>query len=194
MPSASRRDIRNGGRSISPRRSKAGRDFPRRRPGSAAPRPRTKQRRRAALTSSLRTPSPRAAFPSRRSTAPNCSALFSPGKRQRLPTDDRGVNARSKVFALEGAMDEPELSPSDQIARPRSLTERLKAEAAIGHGPQIEAASFMAERFAPELPPHATHDAGLTMQGGQVPGAGPAFAPPRERGRRASRVLPGAFL
>jgi Bacterial SH3 domain len=91
-------------------------------------------------------------------------------------------------------MDEPELSPSDQIARPRSLTERLKAEAAIGQSPQIEAASFMAERFAPELPPHATHDAGLTMQGGQVPGAGPAFAPPRERGRGASRVLPGAFL
>jgi SH3 domain-containing protein len=56
-------------------------------------------------------------------------------------------------------MDNSEFNPSDQIRSRRSLTERLAAEA-NGHA-QIEAASFMAERFAPDLPPLAVADAAL---------------------------------
>ena len=56
-------------------------------------------------------------------------------------------------------MDNSKFNPSDAIKSPRSLTERLAAEA-NGHA-QIEAASFMAERFAPELPPLAVADAAL---------------------------------
>jgi hypothetical protein len=47
-------------------------------------------------------------------------------------------------------MGKPELSSSEHFLPPRTLAERLKAQA--NGQAEIEAASFMAERFAPDLP------------------------------------------
>jgi hypothetical protein len=87
-------------------------------------------------------------------------------------------------------MDNSKFNPSDQIKSPRSLTERLAAEA-NGHA-QIEAASFMAERFAPELPPLAVADAALKatpVPPLQESAVDYMFPLPRERAPWASRML-----
>ena len=47
-------------------------------------------------------------------------------------------------------MGKPEFSSSEHFLPPKTLAERLKAQA-TGQA-EIEAASFMAERFAPDLP------------------------------------------
>jgi hypothetical protein len=86
-------------------------------------------------------------------------------------------------------MDNLKFSPSDQTKPPRSLTERL-AEA--NDHVQIEAASFMAERFAPELAPLVVNDEGLgasTAPPLQEATVGPMFAIPRERAPWATRML-----
>ena len=53
-------------------------------------------------------------------------------------------------------MDNAEFNPFEQFVPPKSLAERLKAEA-NGHA-EVEAASFMAERFAPISRPPAVTD------------------------------------
>ncbi|MGC2410934.1 MAG: SH3 domain-containing protein [Methyloceanibacter sp.] len=86
-------------------------------------------------------------------------------------------------------MDNSKFVPSEQTKPPRSLTERL-AET-NGHV-QIEAASFMAERFAPELPPLVVNDEGLgapPVPPLQESAVGPMFAVPRERAPWANRML-----
>jgi hypothetical protein len=58
-------------------------------------------------------------------------------------------------------MGKPEFSSSEQYLPPKTLAERLKAQAqANGHVEivEIEAASFMAERFAPDLQTQAAND------------------------------------
>jgi hypothetical protein len=91
-------------------------------------------------------------------------------------------------------MGKPDFSSSDQFMPPRSLTERLKAEA-NGHAPSIEitTASFMAERFAPDLPPLAADEAELSASPTTPPEAsstvGQAFASWPERAPWASRTL-----
>ena len=58
-------------------------------------------------------------------------------------------------------MGKPEFSTSEQYLPPKTLAERLKAQAqANGHVEivEIEAASFMAERFAPDLQTQAAND------------------------------------
>ena len=47
-------------------------------------------------------------------------------------------------------MGKPEFSSSEHFLPPKTLAERLKAQA--NGQAEIEAASFMAERFAPDLP------------------------------------------
>lgn len=67
-------------------------------------------------------------------------------------------------------MGKPELGSCDQVVSPRSLAERLKAEA-NGHAAPIEGttASFMAERFAPEVAPLGANDADLDAPPGKMP-------------------------
>jgi hypothetical protein len=87
-------------------------------------------------------------------------------------------------------MDNSKFNPSDRIKSPRSLTERLAAEA-NSHA-QIEAASFMAERFAPELLPLAVADAALgatPVPPLQESAAGHILDLPRERAPWANRML-----
>lgn len=98
-------------------------------------------------------------------------------------------------------MDNSKFNPSGAIKSPRSLTERLAAETS-GHA-QIEAASFMAERFAPELPPLAVADAALGET--PVPPLGATSVPPLQdsavgqifppkRESWANRILLGVLL
>jgi hypothetical protein len=67
---------------------------------------------------------------------------------------------RAKCLALEGAMVQPEFSPSDEIKPARSLAERLAAELNGDMVSSGECTSFsMARRFAPaiqEIPPDDT--------------------------------------
>jgi Bacterial SH3 domain len=53
-------------------------------------------------------------------------------------------------------MGKPEFSSFEQFVPPKSLAERLKAQA--NGQAEVEAASFMAERFAPDLQTQATND------------------------------------
>lgn len=66
-------------------------------------------------------------------------------------------------------MDKPEHGSGEDKAQPRSLTERLKAEV-DGYADHIEvpAASFMAERFAPDI---ATPDVPVTVDASMLPRA-----------------------
>jgi hypothetical protein len=73
-------------------------------------------------------------------------------------------------------MGKPDLSLSENFLPPKTLAERLKAQA-NGHA-EIEAASFMAERFAPDLPTQPESVA--PEPEGQAPGdpfSGPGPAP-----------------
>src|SRR3989442_15164884 len=105
----------------------------------------------------------------------------------------QGRRPRVSVWRRRGAMDNSTFNPSGAIKPPRSLTERLAAEA-NGHA-QIEAASFMAERFAPELPPLAVADAALgatSVPPLQDSAAGEIFPP--ERASWANRILLSVLL
>ena len=92
-------------------------------------------------------------------------------------------------------MDNSKFNPSNAIKSPRSLTERLAAEA-NGHT-QVEAASFMAERFAPELPPLAVADAALgatSVPPPQESAVGHILSIPPERASWANRILLSVLL
>jgi hypothetical protein len=76
----------------------------------------------------------------------------------------------------------------EKISPPRSLTERLEAEANGHAGPiEITTASFMAERFAPDRPPLAAEDAELTALASMPQGSAPG-------GRGAARWASPALL
>src|SRR6478735_8039152 len=96
-------------------------------------------------------------------------------------------------IALEGAMGKPEFSSFEQFVPPKSLAERLKAQA--NGQAEVEAASFIAERFAPDLQVPAAND--------PAPSAPPpeplqepvrAFEPVvMERSSRSSGLVMAAF-
>lgn len=95
-------------------------------------------------------------------------------------------------------MGQPESALSDLIAPPRSLAERLRTEV-NGHA-SIEgtAASFMAERFAPELAlAAAANDADLgasPAEIGEEPEADHLLTPSTEQASPASRTLLAALI
>src|SRR5207247_143489 len=91
-------------------------------------------------------------------------------------------------IALEGAMGKPEFSSSEQYLPPKTLAERLKAQA--NGQAEIEAASFMAERFAPDLQTQAANE-----EPPSEPVAEPAAAaePAPQRSSRSSGLIAAAF-
>jgi len=87
-------------------------------------------------------------------------------------------------------MGKPEFSSSEQFLPPKTLAERLKAQAS-GQG-EIEAASFMAERFAPDLQASAATDpesGAPPAEPVEEPPAGYAADPAPERSSRSSLIL-----
>ncbi len=94
-------------------------------------------------------------------------------------------------------MGKPEFSSSEQYLPPKTLAERLKAQAqANGHAEivEIEAASFMAERFAPDLQTQAANDEEADNSPSE-PMAEPVIAvePAPQRSSRSSGLIVMAF-
>jgi hypothetical protein len=90
-------------------------------------------------------------------------------------------------------MGKPEFSSFEQFVPPKSLAERLKAQA--NGQAEVEAASFMAERFAPDLQTPAVNEPGPTAPPAEslqepVRTFEPALA---ERSSRSSGLVMGAF-
>lgn len=91
-------------------------------------------------------------------------------------------------------MGKPEFSSSEPYLPPKTLAERLKAQAqANGHVEivEIEAASFMAERFAPDLQTLAANDEETPSEPMAEPG--PAVEPAPQQPRRPSGLILVAF-
>ncbi|HKA64820.1 MAG TPA: SH3 domain-containing protein [Methyloceanibacter sp.] len=91
-------------------------------------------------------------------------------------------------------MGKPEFSSSEQYLPPKTLAERLKAQAqANGHVEivEIEAASFMAERFAPDLQTQAANDEQAPSEPMAEPA--PAAETPPQRSSWSSGVIVMAF-
>ena len=91
-------------------------------------------------------------------------------------------------------MGKPEFSSSENFLPPKTLAERLRAHA-NGQG-EIEAASFMAERFAPDLPATANepeHDASPEPAEETPAGGGRLADPAPERSSRSSGLIMLAF-
>ena len=94
-------------------------------------------------------------------------------------------------------MGKPEFSSSQQYLPPKTLAERLKAQAqANGHVEivEIEAASFMAERFAPDLQTQAANDEEADNSPSE-PVAEPVVVvePAPQRSSRSSGLIVTAF-
>lgn len=88
-------------------------------------------------------------------------------------------------------MGKPELSSSEHFLPPKTLAERLKAQAA-GHA-EIEAASFMAERFAPDLQTQAANEADASPEPAEEIPAGRLADPPPQGPSRSSSLIMLAF-
>ena len=91
-------------------------------------------------------------------------------------------------------MGKPEFSSSEQYLPPKTLAERLKAQAqANGHVEivEIEAASFMAERFAPDLQTQAANDEEAPSEPMAEPA--PAAEPAPQRSSWSSGLVVMAF-
>jgi hypothetical protein len=88
-------------------------------------------------------------------------------------------------------MGKPEFATSDEhFLPPKTLAERLKAHAS-GQA-EVEAASFMAERFAPDLPPQAANEDSLP-EPAEEPYIGRLTGPLPERPSRSSGLIVLAF-
>jgi len=91
-------------------------------------------------------------------------------------------------------MGKPEFSSSEQYLPPKTLAERLKAQAqANGHVEivEIEAASFMAERFAPDLQTQAANDEEAPSE--PIAEPAPAAEPAPQRSSWSSGLVVMAF-
>jgi len=90
-------------------------------------------------------------------------------------------------------MGKPEFSSFEQFVPPKSLAERLKAQA--NGQTEVEAASFMAERFAPDLQAPAANDPGpSTAEAEQLHEPVRAFEPVMiERSSRSRGLVMVAF-
>ncbi len=86
-------------------------------------------------------------------------------------------------------MGKPEFSSSEPYLPPKTLAERLKAQA--NGQVEIEAASFMAERFAPDLQAPAANDEGTPLEPMAEPG--PAAEPAPQRSPWSSGLIVTAF-
>ena len=88
-------------------------------------------------------------------------------------------------------MGEPEFSSFEQFVPPKSLAERLKAQA--NGQAEVEAASFMAERFAPDLQTPAVNDAEPSAPREYLATTVRAVEPVIERSLRSSGLILVAF-
>lgn len=88
-------------------------------------------------------------------------------------------------------MGKPELSSSEHFLPPKTLAERLKAQA-NGHT-EIEAASFMAERFAPDLQTQAANEADASPEPAEEIPAGRLADPPPQGPSRSSSLIMVVF-
>jgi hypothetical protein len=88
-------------------------------------------------------------------------------------------------------MGEPEFSSFEQFVPPKSLAERLKAQA--NGQAEVEAASFMAERFAPDLQTPAANDAEPSAPRESLETTVRAIEPVIERSSRSSGLILVAF-
>ena len=88
-------------------------------------------------------------------------------------------------------MGEPEFSSFEQFVPPKSLAERLKAQA--NGQAEVEAASFMAERFAPDLQTPAVNDAEPSAPRESLETTVRAVEPVIERSLRSSGLILIAF-
>jgi hypothetical protein len=88
-------------------------------------------------------------------------------------------------------MGKPEFSSSEPYLPPKTLAERLKAQA---NGlAEIEAASFMAERFAPDLQTQAENDEADTLPSEPMEEPRAAVEPAPQRSSRSSGLIVAAF-
>lgn len=88
-------------------------------------------------------------------------------------------------------MGEPKFSSFEQFVPPKSLAERLKAQA--NGQAEVEAASFMAERFAPDLQTPAANDAEPSAPRESLETTVRAVEPMIERSSRSSGLILVAF-
>ena len=89
-------------------------------------------------------------------------------------------------------MGKPEFSSSEPYLPPKTLAERLKAQA--NGQVEIEAASFMAERFAPDLQtPAANDEEAANLPSEPMAEPGPAVEPAPQRSSRSSGLTVAAF-